>query len=105
MKIHHIRISNILGVDQLEFEAGQFNEISGQNGTGKTSVLEAIKSVTQTGHDATLLRKGAENRSSRACARWRRPLPSLASPSKCWSAISITNLTRRRPMNSSTCAA
>jgi len=60
MKISHVRISNILGIDQLEFDAGQFNEISGANGLGKTSVLEAIKSVFQGGHDATLLRNGAE---------------------------------------------
>lgn len=60
MKINHVKISSILGIDQLEFAAGQFNEIAGQNGQGKTSVLEAIKAAIQGGHDATLLRKGAE---------------------------------------------
>lgn len=60
MQISHIKINSILGIDQLEFSPQGFTQISGPNGTGKTSVLEAIKSVLQTGHDATLLRKGAE---------------------------------------------
>lgn len=60
MKIAQVRISNILGIAELEFTPEGFNEITGPNGTGKTSVLEAIQSVLKTGHDATLLRKGAE---------------------------------------------
>ena len=60
MKIAHIKISNILGIDELELSPQGFNEISGPNGSGKTSILEAIKAVTRAGHDATLLRKGAE---------------------------------------------
>ena len=61
MQIAHIKISNILGITELEFTPEGFNEISGPNGTGKTSVLEAIKSVVaHSGHDATLLRKGAD---------------------------------------------
>lgn len=60
MKINHIHISNILGITELEFSPEGFTQISGPNGTGKTSVLEAIKSVLASGHDATLLRKGAE---------------------------------------------
>lgn len=60
MKIAKIKISNILGIAELEFSPGGFTEISGPNGTGKTTILEAIKSTLETGHDATLLRKGAE---------------------------------------------
>lgn len=60
MNIQHIKISNILGIEQLEFDAGQFNVIEARNGAGKTSVLEAIKSAFKGGHDATLLRAGAE---------------------------------------------
>lgn len=60
MKVTHIKISNILGVAELELSPGAFNEISGPNGAGKTSVLEAIRSVITGGHDATLLRKGEE---------------------------------------------
>ena len=60
MKISHVRIQNILGIKQFEFDAGQFNILSGKNGQGKTSVLEAIKAALKGGNDATLLRKGAE---------------------------------------------
>lgn len=60
MKIAHIKISNVLGVAELEFTPGGFNEIAGPNGSGKTSVLEAIKATLNAGHDATLLRKGAD---------------------------------------------
>lgn len=60
MKIQHLRISNILGIAELELSPQGFTQISGPNGTGKTSVLEAIKAVLSSGHDATLLRKGSD---------------------------------------------
>ena len=60
MKISKIRISNILGIDELEFSPGAYTELSGSNGSGKTSVLESIKAALSGGHDATLLRKGAD---------------------------------------------
>lgn len=60
MQIHKISIKNILGISDLEFEAGKLVEISGRNGHGKTSILEAIKSVLRGGHDATLLRTGED---------------------------------------------
>lgn len=61
MKIAKIRISNILGIDELEITpGGTITEITGKNGSGKTSILEAIKAVVKGGHDATLLRKGKD---------------------------------------------
>lgn len=60
MQIKKIKINNILGIENLEFEAGKFTEITGKNGEGKTSVLEAIKSTLKSGHDATLLRNGSD---------------------------------------------
>ena len=60
MNISHLSIKNILGVTELEFSPEGFTQISGPNGAGKTSVLEAIKATLGSGHDATLLRKGAE---------------------------------------------
>lgn len=58
MKIAHVKITNVLGITELEFTPQGFNEITGRNGQGKTSVLEAIKAGLNTGHDATLLRRG-----------------------------------------------
>ncbi len=60
MNIQKIKISNILGLEEFEFEPGIFTKIEGRNGSGKTSILEAIKAVLQGGHDAKLLRNGAE---------------------------------------------
>ena len=53
LTIHHI-----LGVDHVEIELGKITEITGANGVGKTSVLEAIKALGTKGTDVTLLRKG-----------------------------------------------
>jgi len=60
MKINHITIRNILGISELDLSPQGFTQISGPNGTGKTSVLEAIKAVLNSGHDATLLRQGTD---------------------------------------------
>lgn len=60
MHIARLKIQNILGITELELTPEGFNEITGPNGTGKTSVLEAIKAAISGGNDATLLRKGAD---------------------------------------------
>jgi DNA repair exonuclease SbcCD ATPase subunit len=61
MKIAHVTIKNILGTRELDFApAAGFTEIVGPNGSGKTTVLEAIKAALKGGHDATLLRDGSE---------------------------------------------
>jgi len=61
MRVKRIRIQNILGIEDLEIRPGKHGAlITGANGTGKTSVLEALKAVAKGGHDATLIRKGAE---------------------------------------------
>jgi len=59
MKVCKIKINSILGIDHLEIEPGKLVEISGANGTGKTSVLDAIRAALSGGHDATLLKQGA----------------------------------------------
>jgi energy-coupling factor transporter ATP-binding protein EcfA2 len=62
MKLSKVKISNILGIEDYTLTPGGFTTISGRNGTGKTSILEAIKGALQGGaHDATLLRNGAES--------------------------------------------
>jgi energy-coupling factor transporter ATP-binding protein EcfA2 len=59
MRVAHVKIRNILGISELEFEAGSFNAITGQNGEGKTSVLNAIRAgIGREGDEATLLKKG-----------------------------------------------
>mgnify|MGYP001003533887 CR=1 FL=1 len=60
MKVQKIRISNILGLETLEFAPGRVTVISGRNGAGKSSVLEALKYALTGGTDATIKRKGAE---------------------------------------------
>ena len=60
MRVTKIQIRNILGIEELEFEPGKITVLRGRNATGKTSVLQAIASVFEGGHDASLIRRGAE---------------------------------------------
>jgi energy-coupling factor transporter ATP-binding protein EcfA2 len=60
MKISKISISNILGIESLEFNPGKITIIEGKNGSGKTSILESIKAALKSGTDATLLKQGAK---------------------------------------------
>jgi DNA repair exonuclease SbcCD ATPase subunit len=60
MTVKLIKIRNVLGVSDIEFAPGKVTEISGRNATGKTSILNAIRSVARVGSDATLLRAGEE---------------------------------------------
>jgi hypothetical protein len=54
-----IRIRNVLGIEELDIHPGALTVVEGKNGKGKTSVLAAIGSIVDGGHDATLLRQGA----------------------------------------------
>lgn len=58
MKAKLIKIQNIMGISDLTIRPGTITEITGQNGQGKTSIIEAIRSIGVKGHDATLIRKG-----------------------------------------------
>lgn len=60
MKLKHVTIRNILGIEELETDLGHVTEIVGRNGSGKSSVIEAIKYALGGGTDATLIRKGAK---------------------------------------------
>lgn len=60
MKVQKIKIQNILGIEALEIQPGSITEITGANGSGKTSCLDAIRAALGAGHDATLLRQGEE---------------------------------------------
>lgn len=60
MIVSKIAIKNILGIEAMDINPGSVTEVAGSNGAGKTSVLEAIRAALSGGHDATLLRSGAE---------------------------------------------
>lgn len=60
MRIAHVHISNFLGIVELDFDAGDFTLVTGKNAAGKSSVIKAIRSVMEGGHDATLIRDGAD---------------------------------------------
>lgn len=60
LRVSHVRIENILGIEYLEFAPGGFTEVTGANGSGKTSTIEALRAALRGGHDATLLRNGAD---------------------------------------------
>lgn len=59
MKVLKIAIKNILGLESMEIQPGSVTQIMGENGSGKTSCLDAIRAALGSGHDATLLRQGA----------------------------------------------
>lgn len=60
MKVVSVKIHNILGIEDFEITPKEINRFEGKNATGKTSTLEAIKAALKGGHDATLLRNGAD---------------------------------------------
>lgn len=60
MRVAKIKITNILGIEELEIDPGAITVLEGRNGVGKTSTIEAIRSVVEGGHDGTLLRNGAD---------------------------------------------
>lgn len=60
MRVSKISIRNVLGIEALDITPGNLTRIEGANATGKTSVLEAIRSLVGGGHDAQLLRKGCK---------------------------------------------
>ena len=59
MKISKITISNILGIEAMEINpTGNIIEVTGGNGKGKTSVMNAIKDTLGLSEYSTLLRNG-----------------------------------------------
>ena len=60
MKVVSVKIHNILGIEDFEIAPKSVTRFEGRNAVGKTSALEAIKAAIKGGHDATLLRNGAD---------------------------------------------
>jgi DNA repair exonuclease SbcCD ATPase subunit len=59
-RLKSVKISNIKGIESLTFDTGAVTVLKGRNGAGKTSVVDALISVFEGGHDAALIRKGAK---------------------------------------------
>lgn len=60
MRIAVVEITNILGCKYIKFAPGTLTTFSGRNGTGKTSVIDALRRVFDGGSDPGLLRRGAK---------------------------------------------
>jgi len=61
LRIAHLSISNVLGIEALELDAGQLTMLEGGTGAGKSSVLEAIKAAVEgKGLRPKLVREQAE---------------------------------------------
>jgi energy-coupling factor transporter ATP-binding protein EcfA2 len=60
-KISFLKVSNFLGVDELELEPGKINIFKGPMGSGKTSVVEAIeKTFTNKNRRTEVIKHGEE---------------------------------------------
>uniref|UniRef100_A0A6M3J0Z8 Putative ATPase domain containing protein n=1 Tax=viral metagenome TaxID=1070528 RepID=A0A6M3J0Z8_9ZZZZ len=62
MKIQQLTIKDFKGIEEADLHPGQLTLISGGNGQGKSSILDAIKAAFQ-GGDARLIRAGADKAS------------------------------------------
>lgn len=60
MQISRVKISNILGIEELTYDAGRINLVRGANGEGKSSFLSAITGALGSGSTAKLLRNGTD---------------------------------------------
>lgn len=62
MKIQHIEIKDFKGIKEAALNTGQLTLVSGGNGEGKSSILDAIKAAFA-GGGANLIRRGADKAS------------------------------------------
>ena len=61
MIISQVEIHNILGIEHRKFHAGKITQVTGENGTGKTSIIEAIRGALGGGSLAKLIRNGEDS--------------------------------------------
>ena len=61
MKISRIEIKNFIGIKQLIFSPGKVNKISGDSGTGKSSLIEGLEKIfTNKNRRTEIIRHGEE---------------------------------------------
>ena len=60
MRATKLTLKNVLGFEDAEINLGGITVITGENASGKTSLIEALVGLFGSGHDATLLRTGSE---------------------------------------------
>lgn len=58
MPIHLLKLKNFASIREAEYQFGKFNIITGKNGQGKSSVLNAIKYLFNGGDEAEIVRHG-----------------------------------------------
>ncbi|WP_297429592.1 hypothetical protein [Clostridium sp.] len=60
-KINFLRVSNFLGIDEMELEASKVNIFKGPNGKGKTSLIESIeKTFTNKSRRTEIIKHGQD---------------------------------------------
>lgn len=60
MRAKEISVHNIKGIEDITVRPRALTLVKGRNGSGKTSFLDALRSLLRGGHDPHLLRRGAE---------------------------------------------
>jgi len=60
MQLKSVSIENIRGIEHAQFRAGALTVARGPNGSGKTSLLDAVREPFEGGHDASMIRQGAK---------------------------------------------
>jgi energy-coupling factor transporter ATP-binding protein EcfA2 len=59
--IVRIKIKNFMSVSNVEIEPGQINQIVGENGQGKTTIVKAIEWAAKGGGDTSLIKIGEDS--------------------------------------------
>jgi len=56
MRVSHIRIRNIIGIEAMDLQPGSVTRITGPNGVGKSSIVRAIQACVKKGSPVEIIR-------------------------------------------------